>query len=197
MALFSLLKNGLGQAVNFSVSQVPGSCIMVQSYSPGSHCQQDQMGLISSNPEIQMVDSLYETTGNRECSEVRCWKPPTAHRYSPPSAYNKGIARKRVSLALIQQACWAKSRTAIQLLHDFLCLIHPLLKYSLNAKSWCYTDCSKGRSPLINDMGIITFSAADGAERPYCIRQFFHLFILVMNRIHRNMCLAFTESNRH
>lgn len=43
---------------------------MIQSYSPGSHCQQDQMGLISSNPEIQMVDSLYETTGNREFSEV-------------------------------------------------------------------------------------------------------------------------------
>lgn len=45
---------------------------MIQSYPPGSHCQQDQMGLISSNPEIQMVDSLYETTGNREFSEVKC-----------------------------------------------------------------------------------------------------------------------------
>lgn len=45
---------------------------MMQSYSPGSHCQQDQMGLISSNPEIQMVDSLYEPTGNREFSEVKC-----------------------------------------------------------------------------------------------------------------------------
>lgn len=88
------------------------------------------------------------------------------------SAYNKGNARKRLSLALIQQACWAKSRIAIQLLHEFLCLIHQPLKYSVNANSWCYTDCSDGRSPLSSDTGVITFSAVDGA----CgIRQFLHL----------------------
>ena len=113
------------------------------------------------------------------------------------SAYNKGNARKRVSLALIQQACWAKSRMAIQLPHDFLCLIHQLLKYSLNAKSSCCPGCSDGRSPLINDMDIIMFSAVDGAERPYGIRQFFHLLILVMNKIRRNVHLVFTESARY
>lgn len=72
MALLSLLKSRTRWGSKFSVPQVPGSCIMIQSYPPGSHCQQDQMGLISSNPEIQMVDSLYETTGNREFSEVKC-----------------------------------------------------------------------------------------------------------------------------
>lgn len=87
---------------------------------------------------------------------------------------------------------------AIHLLHGFLCLIHPFLKYSLNAKSWCYTDWSEGRSSLINDMGIITFSAVDGAEKSLRNKAFFfHLFILVMNKICRNAHLAFTDSLRN
>lgn len=47
----------------------------------------------------------------------------------------------------------------------------------------------------MNDMGVITFSAVDGAGRPYGARKYFHLLILVMSKSHRNVHLTFTESD--